>query len=221
MDTLHLISVQETATATLHASGAQLNICIKGQSFFTGGEAFKKAIEVAHCITELKQCGLSEDDIQLLNVSTEVESGMLSKSSKANYHLLVNCEAIELLGCILSAIASQKNAKMTAILWKYSNLDEIKTNLLQLAVANTKNVAQSIANSLAVTLIGVHKLSYKVSGLDTEMRIPEESNDFMDTMTMRRSRSEALDNLNFAHTAKAVLTVTADFMVDTFNQSSN
>jgi uncharacterized protein YggE len=221
MDTLHLINVQETATTTIYASGAKLNVCIKGQSFFTGGEAFKKAIEVANCITKLKQCGLSENDIQLLNVSTEVESGMLSKSSKANYHLLVNCESIDLLGCILSAISSQKNVKMTAIVWKYSNLEQTKDNLLQRAVVKTKNVAQSIADSLAVTLVGVHKLSYKVSGLDTEMRIPEESTDFMEQMVMRRSRSEALDNLNFSHTAKAVLTVTAEFMVDTFNQSSN
>jgi uncharacterized protein YggE len=221
MDTLHLINVQESATTTLYASGAKLNVCIKGQSFFTGGEAFKKAIEVANCVAELKQCGLSDDDIQLLNVSTEVESGMLTKSSKANYHLLVNCNSIDLLGCILTAIASQKNAKMTAIVWKYSNLEQTKYDLLQLAVANTKNVAQSIADSLAVTLVGVHKLSYKVSGLDMEMRIPEASSNFMDTEVMRSRRSEALDNLNFSHTTKAVLTVTAEFMVDTFNQSSN
>jgi uncharacterized protein YggE len=219
MDTLHLINVQESATTTLYASGAKLNVCIKGQSFFTGGEAFKKAIEVANCVTELKQCGLSEDDIQLLNVSTEVESGMLTKSSKANYHLLVNCESIELLGRILSAISSQKNAIMTAILWKYSNIEQIKQDLLQMAVVNTKNVARSIANSLAVRLVGVHKLSYKVSGLDPEMQI-KEPNDFMDTM-VSRTRTKALDNLNFSHTSKVVVTVTAEFMVETFSQASD
>jgi uncharacterized protein YggE len=215
MDTLHLISVQETATTTLYASGAKLNVCIKGQSFFTGGEAFKKAIEVAHCVAELKQCGLSEDDIQLLNVSTEVESGMLVKSSKANYHLLVNCESIELLGRILSAITSQKNAQMTTIAWQYSDLEQTKHDLLQRAVVKTKNVAQSIADSLAVRLVGVHQLSYKVMGLDTEMQI-RESNDFMDTMMRSKARTEALDNLNLSHTSKVVLTVTAEFMVDTF-----
>jgi uncharacterized protein YggE len=219
MDTLHLINVQESATTTLYASGAKLNVCIKGQSFFTGGEAFKKAIEVANCVTELKQCGLSEDDIQLLNVSTEVESGMLTKSSKANYHLLVNCESIELLGRILSAISSQKNAIMTAISWKYSNIEQIKQDLLQMAVVNTKNVARSIANSLAVRLVGVHKLSYKVSGLDPEMQI-KEPNDFMDTM-VSRTRTKALDNLNFSHTSKVVVTVTAEFMVETFSQASD
>jgi uncharacterized protein YggE len=219
MDTLHLINVQESATTTLYASGAKLNVCIKGQSFFTGGEAFKKAIEVANCVAELKQCGLSEDDIQLLNVSTEVESGMLTKSSKANYHLLVNCESIELLGRILSAISSQKNAIMTAILWKYSNIEQIKQDLLQMAVVNTKNVARSIANSLAVRLVGVHKLSYKVSGLDPEMQI-KEPNDFMDTM-VSRTRTKALDNLNFSHTSKVVVTVTAEFMVETFSQASD
>jgi uncharacterized protein YggE len=221
MDTLHLINVQESATITLYASGAKLNVCIKGQSFFTGGEAFKKAIEVANCVAELKQCGLGDDDIQLLNVSTEVESGMLNKSSKANYHLLINCESIELLGRILSVVSSQKNAKMTAILWQYSNVEETKTNLLQTAVAKTKNVAQSIADSLAVALVGVHKLSYKISGLDTEMRMPEEK-DFMETLSRsRHSKSDALDNMNFSHTSKVVLTVTAEFMVDTFNRASN
>jgi uncharacterized protein YggE len=219
MDTLHLINVQEAATTTIYASGAKLTVCIKGQSFFTGEEAFKKAIEVANCVAELKQCGLSEHDIQILNVSTEVEIGMLTISSKASYHLQVNCESIEQLGRILSTISSQKNAKMTAISWQYSNLEQVKTDLLQTAVIETKKVAQSIANALAVTLVGVHKLSYKVSGLETEMQL-KESKHFMD-QEMDRSRRAPLDNLNFSHTSKMVLTVSAEFMIDTFNQASN
>ncbi len=161
MDTLNLISIQEAADTNIHATGARLTVCIKGQSFFTGEEAFKKAIEVANCVAELQKCGLSRDRIQLLNVSTEVESGIFTRSSKANYNLLVNCESIEQLGRALAIISSQENSKIVSISWQYTGLEQIKHDLLQIAVGNVKNVAQSIADSLSVKLLGVHRLSSK------------------------------------------------------------
>jgi uncharacterized protein YggE len=217
MDTLNLISIQEAADTNIHATGARLTVCIKGQSFFTGEEAFKKAIEVANCVAELQKCGLSRDHIQLLNVSTEVESGMFTRSSKANYNLLVNCESIEQLGRVLAIISSQENSKIISISWQYTGLEQIKHDLLQIAVGNVKNVAQSIANSLSVKLLGVHRLSYKVSGLDTQVRLPRDR-ESSDEMMRRSSRynSEALDNMNLSHSCIIVLTVNAEFIVDKF-----
>ncbi len=175
MDTLHLITVIETSASDVSASGAKLAVRIAGQSFFTGNEAFQKAAEVVNLVSALKELSLSEGDIQLLNVSTEVESGILTKTSSATYHLLVNCQSIELLGRVLAVIASQKNSKLAAISWQYPDIEKTKRNLIQTAVRAAKDAARAVADSLSVPLLGVHKLSYDISGLDTELRIPEVS----------------------------------------------
>ncbi len=216
MDTLHLIAVRETASSDVNASGATLAVRIAGQSFFTGNEAFKKAAEVANLVSALKELGLSEDDVHLLNVSTEVESGILTKTSSATYHLRVNCQSIELLGRVLAAISSQKNSRLAAISWQYPDLARTTRDLIQTAVHAAKDAARAVADSLAVPLLGVHKLSYDISGLDTELRVPEVSG-----YAMRRSkaRTTALDSLDLAHATTIAVTVTAEFMVDTFTQN--
>jgi uncharacterized protein YggE len=218
MDTLHLITVREIATADVQASRAKLAVRIAGQSFFTGSEAFKKAAEVANCVSSLKDCGIPEDDIHLLNVSTEVESGILLKSSSATYHLLVECKSIDLLGRVLTTISSQKNSKIAAISWHYPDIENTKRDLIRKAVRAAKDAARDVADSLAVSLVGVHKLSYEISGLDTELRVPEVS--AYTARARTKANATALDSLDLSHTNTVAAAVTAEFIVDTFRQDS-
>lgn len=215
MDTLHLITIREMATADIHASGAKLAVRIAGQSFFTGTEAFKKAAEVANCVSSLKECGISEDGIRLLSVSAEVASGILIKSSAATYHLLVECRSLDLLGRVLAAVSSQKNSKIAAISWHYPDIEKTKRDLIQRAVRGAKDAARAVADSLAVPLVGVHKLSYDISGLDTELRVPEISGY---AMRARKAKGTALESLDLSHTNTIAATVTAEFIVNTFTQ---
>ena len=217
MDTLHLITVRDTSTVNIHATGAKLAVRIAGQSFFTGTEAFKRATEVASCVSALKECGIMEDDIHLLSVSTEVESGILIRSSSATYHLLVECKSVESLGRVLTAISSQKNSKIAGIAWHYPDVDKTKQDLVRKAARAAKDAARAIADSLAVPLVGVHKLSYDVSGLDTELRLPEASAYAMRART--QAKATVLDNLDLSHTATVTVTVTAEFIVNTFTEN--
>lgn len=217
MDALHLITIRESATAEVTASGAKLVVRIAGQSFFTGREAFRKATEVATLVAALKELGLPEDDVHLLNVSTEVASGILSKSSSALYVLEVNCQSAELLGRLLAAVSTQKNAKIAAISWQYPEIEKTKGGLIQEAVRGAKHTAHTVAEALGVPLLGVHRLSYDVTGLDTDLHVSEQS----DHIVRRRSKakSSALERLELAHVASVVVTVSAEFMVDTFTQN--
>lgn len=215
MDSLHIISVRERAAVEVQASGAKLTVRIAGQSFFTGNEAFTKATEVANFVAALEELGMTKDKIQLLNVSTEVESGILTKTSSATYHLLINCEAIDLLGRVLATISSQKNSALAAISWQYLDLDKTKRKLVDSAVLASKESARMIANSLDVPLLGVHKLSYEISGLDNEQRVPEV---YAYATRSRKAKSSALESLDLSHTATVLATVTAEFMVDKFTQ---
>jgi uncharacterized protein YggE len=215
IDTLHLITVRETSTANVTASGAKLTVRIAGQSLFMGNEAFKKAAEVANLVATLRELGLTETDIQLLNVSTDVESGMLTKSSSATYFLQINCSSIELLGRILSKISSQKNAKLSEIVWQYPDLEKHKRELVQAAVHAAKDAAIAIAESLAVTLQGVHRLSYEMVGLDRDLHLLEDHRGpLMRTRTMQQTAP--LDSLDLSHEGKMTVIVTAEFIIGDF-----
>lgn len=215
-ESLHLITVRESASCEVFATGAKLRVRIAGQSFFTGNEAFKKATEIVSLVTALKSMGLAEDDIHLLSVSTEVESGLLTKTSSATYELLVDCSSVELLGGVLAAIASQKNSKLASISWKYNDLDQTKRDIVQKAVRAAKESARLVAASLSVPLRGVHKLSYSTTGSDHDQRDTELSAYASASKRKARMNYEALARLDLAHTATMTATVTAEFIVDGF-----
>ena len=213
MDERHLVTVRESASLDVMASGARLVVRIGGQSFVTGSEAFKKAAEVAKLVADLKEVGLGEDDIQLESVSTEVESGLLLKTSSATYHLRIDCKSLDLLGRVLSAISSQKNARVFEIAWQYPDLNTTKKQLLRSAVQAAKETARTIADSLAVKLLGVHKLGYEVTGLGTDVRLSEPRGF---GGRARKTKAMALDHLDLSHTTTLKIAVQAEFMVDTF-----
>jgi uncharacterized protein YggE len=213
MEPVNLISVRDTATRELTASGARLVVRISGKSLVTGSEAFKKAAEVAACVAAVTQCGVPEEDIRLAHVSVEVESGLLTHSSSATYYLEIHCRSLDLLGPVLAAVSSQKNAKVAAVAWQYRDLLKIKHEVLQEAVRAAKASATVIADSLSVALLGVHKLSYDVTGLDTEVRVPASSAYAMRALA---AKTTALETLTLSHTTSLAITVTAEFLVAPF-----
>ncbi len=219
MESVNLISIRDTASRELAASGACLVVRISGKSVFTGSEAFKKAAEVSGCVAAVTKCGIPDDDIRLLNVSAEVESGLLAQSSSATYHIEINCRSIELLGPVLAAVSSQKNAKIEAVAWQYTDLPKTKMELLQEAVRTAKASATAVADSLSVALLGVHKLSYEVIGLDTQVRLPATSS-YAGGTKARKGRAAALEGLMLSHTTNLAITVSAEFLVGPFIEST-
>ena len=217
MSDLHLITVKESSDAELTATGAQIVVGIADQSFFTGTEAFRKAQEVAECTEALKRVGVTEDDITLASVTTAIETGILSKTSSAIYHLLVRVTAMEAFGAALSAISSQKNVKIVGMSWHYPDMEDIKATTLQDAVRASKNAAAKIAETLGTTVLGVHKLSDEVSGVDTEVRA---SPGGYSGKPKTLSSTAALDQLNLFHKTRMVVTVTAEFFIDPFSDGN-
>ncbi len=219
MEQPHLITVKETAETRLHASGAELTICIAGQSFLTGSEAFKKAAEVNRCVEAMKECGIEQDDISIQNVSTEVESGILTKSSSATYYLAVRCKSLESLGPTLAAIASQKNTKLAELRWNYNALDKTQNDLLQTAVKKAKATAQSIAESLGSQCSAIHKLSYDFHGVNQHGYAGDLSA-YDGVKRKRSSGAAALQQLNLEHNTKLLVAVAAEFVVAPFEKAS-
>ena len=216
METVNFISITESAQRELSATGANLVVRISGQAFFTGREAFKKAAEVSECVSGLISCGIPEDKIRLKNVATQVESGFLAKSSSASYELEVVCDSLDLLGPAVATIASLKNSELVSMSWNYTDIEKTKREILQDAVRLAKESATAIAIALGISLAGVHRLRYEISGLDDKLATSHRA-------LSKRKRSRIADwdfdeiagGLNLSHTANVTVNVIADFLVET------
>ena len=214
MEVLNYISVTESARREITATGARLAVRISGQSFFTGREALKKAAEVAECVTGLSACGIEEEKIRIKNVATQVGSGFLTKSSSATYDLEVACDSMELLGAAVAKIATLKNSEIESMAWDYTDIEKVKRELLDAAVRSADAAAKAIVSALNTSLVGIHRLNYKVSGLDNES---ETLHDMHRSRVKFAAASHGHDSdssrLNLSHTANVVVDVSADFLV--------
>jgi len=149
------IKVSVSQREEISANHANLFVTVKGSSLVSGDQALKKAKEVSQLVEALTSFGLSPEAIMLQGVHIETSSGTLLKSSSATYRLKIHCEKLEQLAELLDIIASQKNATMERIEWKYPE-DAARERGLETALGKAKSKADKVAQSLGVKLLGVY-----------------------------------------------------------------
>jgi uncharacterized protein YggE len=138
----------------ISATHADLHVTVKGSSIVSGDAALKKAKEVNQLIEALTSLGVKEDAVKLQGVHVETSSGVLVKSSSASYRLKIHCEKLDQFAEMLDAIASQKNASLDRVEWKYDD-EAARERGLNLAIENAKQKARVVADSFGVKLLGV------------------------------------------------------------------
>ncbi len=143
----------------IYANSLDMFVEIRGDSFFSGKEAIKKAREVKEMVQVLSQVGIDESMIELVGVRMEVSSGMISKSSSAMYRLRLHLTNLESLGDVLGAVAGRKNAAVLSLDWQYEAIDGIHDEMLSEAIAKAKKRAAFICQELQLENLGVHLLS--------------------------------------------------------------
>jgi uncharacterized protein YggE len=153
----------------IFASHANLYVTVKGSSLVSGNEALKKAREVSQLVEALTRYGLSPEAVQLLGVRLETASGALLKSSSAIYRLRIRLEKLEQLAELLDIIASQKNATLERIEWKYPE-EAARERGLDAAIARGKAKAEKVAAAMGVKLLGVYDFSE--NAFDEETPVP-------------------------------------------------
>lgn len=103
------IGVNIEVARKIYANAPDVFVEIKGDSFFSGKEAIKKAREVKEMVQALLQAGIDESMIELMGVRMEVSSGMISKSSSALYRLRLHLTKLDSLGDVLGAVTSKSS----------------------------------------------------------------------------------------------------------------
>lgn len=149
------IKISASQREEIFANRADLFVTVKGSSVVSGDQALKKAKEVSQLVEALTNFGLSPEAVHLQGVHIETASGMLLKSSNATYRLKIQCEKLDQLADILDIIASQKNAALERIEWKYPE-EAARERNLETALQKAKLKADRVAKSLGVKLLGVY-----------------------------------------------------------------
>jgi len=155
------VKVSEARRHEIPADRADLHVTVEGASLFTGGEALKKAREVAQLVRELTDFGLAAGDIYLQGVFADTATGLLGKTSLARYKLRLHCADLTQLVDLLGIVTGQKNARLNVIEWGYPDDDGLKDQWLGECIARANAKAALIAQGLAVRLLGVHTFSEK------------------------------------------------------------
>ncbi len=166
------IKISASQREEIFANHADLFATVKGSSVVSGDQALKKAKEVSQLVEALTSFGLSSEAVHLQGVHIETASGMLLKSSSATYRLKIQCEKLDQLADILDIIASQKNAALERIQWKYPD-ETTRERGLETVLEKAKLKADKVAKSLGVKLLGVYDLIENNFDEDEEMPFPQ------------------------------------------------
>lgn len=161
MGKIDTINVDVTVTNSVSANGADLLVTVRGSSLVMGNAAVKKAREVRALAESLAGVGVGEEDIHIEGVQASVSSGLISKSSTANFKLRICCHDLDALGDVIGAVTSVKQADLSAIEWRYPDAHQLSKELLSQAVPQAREKAELIAELLGVKLLGVHSLVEK------------------------------------------------------------
>jgi uncharacterized protein YggE len=197
----------------IFASHANLYVTVKGSSVVSGNEALKKAREVSQLVEALTGFGLSPEAVQLLGVHIETASGTLLKSSSAIYRLQIKVEKLEQIAELLDIIASQKNATLERIEWKYPE-ESAQERALETAIAKGKAKAEKVAAAMGLKLLGVYDF---IENTFDEERPPMP----FQAMAMRaKSRVEAADepslDMDIQHSKTVQVNVEIWYRVSSF-----
>lgn len=124
---------------------------------------------------------------------------------------------MDMLALAIAAILVQFNSEISSIAWDYQDLSCTRKDVLQEAVRAAHSSAIGIAGALNVSLSGIHKLSYEVRGLDSELQIPGRDLAMSrSVVALAASPANLSPRLVFSHTAQISVTVKADFLVAAF-----
>lgn len=218
-ETRDVITIRGVYEEEIPAISVDLFVNIRGSSFLTGATALYKAREVAQLVSELKNAGLADNNIKLESVSAESVSGLLGKSSAANYSLRIHCADLEKMADLLGIITSQKNARLNQLQWHYNDEEPDYQRWLQRAIENANERAGVVAARLGVTLLGVHNFYDLAYPKPNQVDVPSHATSYPSPMRFRggseKQRTVEL-GLEISHTRTIALQVEVQYHISGF-----
>ena len=205
------ITVKSERSLDLQATATELVVCVRGTSFFTGREAFKKAQELQKLVQALADAGVPEENIELRDVALTNDGKVLVTSSAA-YTVRIRHVSVPHLSKVITAIAARKDVSLEELEWEYPLTEETKRKLLKEALEAAKTKADFIATTLGARIIGVYNLTDEFTEpIDTAYFGQEAKL----SKSLRARRAEPID-FHFEHTGRFMVSVKAEFKISEF-----
>lgn len=206
------IEVMEQTQHEIAADRADLFVTVEGLSLFTGQEALKKAREVAQLAADLQAFGLPSDVLFLQGVTADIQTGMLSKTSRAKYRLRIHCADLSMLADIIGIIAAQKNTALHKMEWGYPDDTDQKETWMLACIARANNKIAKIAAALGVRITGVAAFSESIQDSETPLRYSDRGG----TMHRERVSSEDL-GMEVSHTKTITVSVSVEYLISGYD----
>lgn len=207
------IKISASHKEELFADRADLFVTVRGSSVVGGDQALRKAKEVNQLVEALEQAGLKEEAVHLQGVHIETSSGALLKSSSAMYRLKIQCEKLGQLAELLDIVASQKNAALERIQWKYPE-ETAREQALEISLAKAKAKADKVAVALGVKLLGVY--DFIENQYDEEAPFPQFAAQVMPMRAMAKTAAEPSLGVDIQHSKTVTVGVDIWYRVTAF-----
>ncbi len=171
MEKPNTISVNISKEENIFANKADIYLEIKGNSLISGKSAIAKIKEINELAKSLKKLEIDEKSIRIVSVKTEVSSGLIAKSSSANYLISIEICNLDKMSGILGVITNLKNVRIASLDWHYDKIDEVHESLLSEALEDAEKRAILICNTLKHKKLCVYSLTEKLRDNDKDLHI--------------------------------------------------
>ncbi len=204
-----ILRVSAKASQEMTASLAKLHFAVEGETFLFGNAALDRSSILKDLVTKFKELGATDADFNVKSVSARIDSGLLGKSSKAEFKLELTVSDFSKLPDFLGVIASAKNASLEQLEWIFET-DALMLELSAAAMEKAFDKASAMANAVGHRVLGIRNAS-------DSSQMPERiqtMNFAGDWMGQEKSRAPALARVNIGTEFKATTNVTSEVNVE-------
>jgi Protein of unknown function (DUF541) len=204
-----ILRVTAKASQEISASLAKLHFAVEGETFLFGNAALDRSRILKELVLRFKECGATDADFNVKSVSARVDSGLLGKSSKAEFKLELTVSDLSKLPDYLGVIATAKNVSLEQLEWVFET-DAIVLELSAEAMKKAFDKAAAMANAVGHRVLGIRNASDS-SQMPERIQTMNFSGDWM---SQEKSRAPALARVSIGTEFKATREVTSEVSVE-------
>ncbi|MGY2894390.1 SIMPL domain-containing protein [Deinococcus sp. UYEF24] len=194
------------------AVSARLHLEIAGETLVIGNAATERVREVREVTQHLLAIGVLESQIQVRGVEISNRTGLLTKSQKARFLVVVETESA-LLPQVLGLLADQKHVDLQRLEWVFDDF-EASLLLAPQAMRKARRRADAVAEAAGHRVVGVLNAS---DTWDMPVSIVNMQTDWTAQEVQRapRLRASSLDaGVQYSSSQTLTVQLTVDFQIE-------
>ncbi len=207
-----ILRVTAKASQEISASLAKLHFAVEGETFLFGNAALDRSRILKELVIRFKEFGATNADFNVKSVSARMDSGLLGKSSKAEFKLELTVSDFSKLPDFLGVISTAKNVQLEQLEWIF----ETEAVMLELGAAAMKKAfdkATAMANAVGHSVLGIRNASDS-GQMPERIQTMNFGGDWMAQETARTTKRRLDIGTEFKATREIASEVNAEFYLE-------